>query len=75
MEYMTTPLTRNFMQGALDNLGVKGETWTKPATVKTLPAYVQRTHVGVGSVEPGPTTDYFPSWYTGRRELAQILAK
>ena len=66
MEYMTTPLTRNFMQGALDNLGVKGETWTKPATVKTLPAYVQRTHVGVGSVEPGPTTDYFPSWYTGR---------
>lgn len=66
MEYMTTPLARGFMVGALDGLDTKAEAWVKPATVKVLPAYVQRTHVGVGSVEPGPTTDYFPSWYTGR---------
>jgi membrane peptidoglycan carboxypeptidase len=63
MEAMTEPLTRDWMQGALAN--VKPVNWTKPSDIKTLPAYVQRTHVGDGSIEPGPTTDYYPSWYTG----------
>jgi hypothetical protein len=35
----------------------------RPAGIQTLPAFVVRTHVGVGSVEPSPGTDLFPSWY------------
>jgi hypothetical protein len=31
--------------------------------VQTLPAYVVRTHIGNGSVEPSPTNDIYPSWY------------
>jgi penicillin-binding protein 1A len=62
METMTEPIVRGWMQGALDNAGTPVN-WTKPADVKTLPAYIVRSHVGVGSVEPSPSTDLFPSWY------------
>lgn len=63
MEVMTTPIVKGWMTAAHDKLG-KAENWAKPAGVKTQPAYVVRTHVGVGSVEPSPSTDLFPSWYT-----------
>ncbi|MEI7758867.1 MAG: transglycosylase domain-containing protein [bacterium] len=63
MEYMTEPLTRTWIQGATDNLGIKPVNWTAPSGIKTLPAFIQSNHVGVGSQEPGPSTDIFPSWY------------
>ncbi|MBX4201935.1 penicillin-binding protein, partial [Candidatus Saccharibacteria bacterium] len=63
MENLTTPLTRNMMQYALDSLNTTPVNWTEPAGIQHLPAYVVRTHVGVGSVEPSASTDIFPSWY------------
>ncbi len=63
MEYMTEPLTRTWIQGATDNLGMNPVNWIAPSGIKTLPAFIQSTHVGVGSQEPGPSTDIFPSWY------------
>jgi len=64
METMTAPIVRGWMQGAHDKLNTKADNWAAPAGVKTLPAYVVRSHVGVGSVEPSTATDLFPSWYT-----------
>ena len=64
METMTAPIVRGFMYGAHDALGGKAENWTAPTGVKTLPAFIVRNHIGVGSVEPSPTNDLFPSWYT-----------
>jgi len=63
MEFLTTPLTRNFMLAALDAEGGTPVNWTQPAGIKRLPAFVVRNHVGVGSIEPSPSTDLFPSWY------------
>jgi penicillin-binding protein 1A len=63
MENLTEPLTRNFIETALTDLDIKPINWVQPSDIKVLPAYVQRTHVGLGSVEPGPSTDLFPSWY------------
>jgi membrane peptidoglycan carboxypeptidase len=63
MEYLTTPLTRNFLLAALDAEGGTPVNWTQPTGIKKLPAFVVRNHVGVGSVEPSPSTDLFPSWY------------
>lgn len=65
MELMTEPLARGWMQGALDMLHTKPVNWTQPADIKTIAGFVQRTHVGVGSQEPGPIKEIFPSWYTG----------
>lgn len=64
MEYLTTPLARGWMEAAHNNL--KAVNWVAPANLKTLPAYVVRTHVGIGSVEPSRATDLFPSWYQGK---------
>lgn len=63
METMTAPIVRNWMQAAHDKLNVKPVNWTAPTGVKSLPAFVVRNHIGVGSVEPSPTNDLFPSWY------------
>jgi membrane peptidoglycan carboxypeptidase len=63
MEYLTTPLTRGFITAALDASGGTPVNWTQPAGIKKLPAFVVRNHIGVGSVEPSPATDLFPSWY------------
>lgn len=62
METMTEPITRGWMEAAHANL--KPVAWTAPTGIKTLPAFVVRNHVGVGSIEPSPTTDLFPSWYS-----------
>lgn len=61
METMTQPIVAGWMQKAHDNL--KPVERTRPKGIQTLPAYVVRTHVGVGSREPSPATDLFPSWY------------
>lgn len=62
METMTQPIWGGWMQGAHNGLDPKD--WQKPASVQTLPAYVVRSHVGVASVEPSPSNDLFPSWYS-----------
>ncbi len=71
MEYSTTPLARGFMTAALDRIKTKPVTWAEPTGIKHLPAYVVRTHVGIGSVEPSPSTDLFPSWYKPRGYSSQ----
>jgi len=64
MEYMTEPLTRLWIQYALDSTHSKAVNWKQPSDVKTEPAFVVTSHVGLGSVEPSPSTDLYPSWYT-----------
>ena len=64
MEVMTEPIWSGFMRRVHDNL--KPEERVRPAGVKSLPAYIVRTHVGVGSIEPSPANDLFPSWYKSR---------
>ena len=61
MENMTSPIWNGFMKRAHDTL--QPEERARPAGLQTLPAYIVRTHVGVGSVEPSPEKDLFPSWY------------
>jgi penicillin-binding protein 1A len=61
METMTRPIWNGWMQGAHKDL--PPEDWPRPATVQLLPAFVVRSHVGLGSVEPSPATDLFPSWF------------
>ncbi len=63
MENLTTPLTKGLMEYALDSLNTKPVNWTEPSGIQHLPAFVVTTHVGVGSIEPSPSTDIFPSWY------------
>jgi penicillin-binding protein 1A len=64
MEDLTEPLTRNWIEGASDMLNETPVNWTQPSDIKVLPAYVQSKHIDLGDVEPGPSTDLFPSWYT-----------
>lgn len=66
MEAMTQPIWQGWMNKAHDN--IKAEDWAKPATIKTLPAYIIRSHVGIGSVEPSPATDMYPSWYENTKK-------
>lgn len=61
MENMTRPIFLNFMNRAHQNVPAKD--WQKPSGVQTLPAYIIRSHVGTGSVEPSPANDLYPSWY------------
>ena len=61
MEGMTQPVWQGWMQAAHEPL--KPEERVKPASVKTAPAFVVRSHVGIGSVEPSPANDLYPSWY------------
>ncbi len=63
MEYMTTPLTKGLMTYALDSLHTTPVNWKEPAGIQHLPAYVVHNHVGIGSVEPSPGTEIYPSWY------------
>ncbi len=61
MEAMTQPIWQGWMQAAHKDL--KAEDWPKPSTLQTLPAFIVRRHVGLGSVEPSPATDLFPAWF------------
>jgi penicillin-binding protein 1A len=63
MEYMTTPIIRPWMQAAHDALNTKPTNWQQPSGVKSAPAFVITSHVGIGSVEPSPSNDLYPSWY------------
>ncbi len=61
MEAMTQPVWQGWMQAAHKDL--KPEDRAKPVGVQSLPAYIVRSHVGIGSVEPSTATDLFPGWY------------
>ncbi len=61
MEAMTQPIWQGWMQAA--HKDQKPEDWARPSGIQTLPAFVVRRHVALGSVEPSPATDLFPSWY------------
>lgn len=63
MEYMTEPLTRPLMEYALDTVQGPAVNWKAPTGIKTEKAFVVYNHVGVGSQEPSPSTDIYPSWY------------
>ncbi len=65
METMTQPIISNWMNQA--HTGLQPVERKRPSGVKTLPAYVVRSHVGVASVEPSPSTDIFPSWYQPKK--------
>ncbi len=71
METITQPIWAGWMRRVHDNL--QPEERAKPAGVKSLPAYVVRSHVGTNSREPSPANDLFPSWYkqkaSGSREV------
>lgn len=62
MESMTQPIWEGWMRAAHDRVK-DAKDWQKPDSVQTLPAFVIRSHVGLGSVEPSPANDLFPSWY------------
>lgn len=71
METMTRPIMRGWMQGAhkkLKDAGIKPINWEKPSGIKSLPAFVIRTHVGGSSKEPSADTDIYPSWYNPPKE-------
>ncbi|TXG77397.1 penicillin-binding protein [Patescibacteria group bacterium] len=61
MESMTLPIVNGWMQSMHQN--IPAEEIPKPAGLQTLPAFVVRSHVGAGSIEPSPSSDLFPSWY------------
>lgn len=64
MEAMTQPIWQGWMQGAHKDMAPKDR--PKPDSIKTLPAYVIRSHVGIGSVEPSPATDLYPEWFESK---------
>jgi len=66
MEAMTQPIWQGWMRAA--HTGIPAANWQKPSGVKTEAAYVIRTHVGIGSVEPSPATDLYPSWYKNTKK-------
>lgn len=78
METMTMPIWTGWMNEAHKDL--KPEERPKPEGVQTLPAFIVRTHVGVGSVEPSPANDLFPSWYkkkgasSGEKRIIDIVS-
>jgi hypothetical protein len=79
MENMTRPIWNGYMTRIHKDL--KPLERPKPAGIKSMPAFVVRTHVGVGSQEPSPSNDLFPSWYqqkkktTGRQTIDIVSNK
>lgn len=73
METLTEPLTRGWMEYAHKDL--KADNWVQPPTIKTAPAFVVRSHVALGSVEPSPTNDLFPGHYIGGGSTAKNTAQ
>ena len=65
MEYSTEPMTRAMIQAATDTYSGPPVNWVQPSDIKTLPAFVIHNHVGIGSIEPSPSTDIYPAWYVG----------
>jgi membrane peptidoglycan carboxypeptidase len=71
MEYSTAPLARGFMTQALDSLHKTPENWVEPSDIQHQSAFVVRSHVGIGSVEPSPSSEIYPSWYKPKATSSQ----
>lgn len=63
MEVLTSPLVRGWMEYA--HKDEKAKNWEQPKGIKNAPAFIVRNHVALGSIEPSPTNDLYPSWYVG----------
>lgn len=61
METMTTPIWHGWMAEA--HQGLEPTKWERPGSVKSVNAYVQRSHVGGATREPGPSQDLAPQSY------------
>ncbi|MDB5185559.1 MAG: hypothetical protein JWL85_82 [Candidatus Saccharibacteria bacterium] len=66
MENMTQPIWQQWMQRVHADL--PAEERQKPSTVKTMPAFIVRNHVGTSSIEPSPTNDLFPAWFEQKKK-------
>lgn len=64
-EDITEPITRTWLEQALNALNTKPVNWTKPTGVKSLPGYIQEVSTGYGAEVPGPTDELYPSWFIG----------
>lgn len=64
MESMTQPIWDGFMQRVHAELDAVER--PRPDSVQEAPAFVVRSHVGYGSVEPSPSNDIYPSWYKSK---------
>lgn len=79
METMTQPIWQGWMQAAHNNL--EPVNWQRPATIKSLAAFILRSHVGNSSIEPSPEQDIFPAWYqppnksTGQQTFDKVSNK
>lgn len=79
METMTQPIWDGYMRPVHDKLQPKER--ERPKGIQELPAFVVRSHVGVGSIEPSPANDLYPSWYKkkstngGRQVLDKVSRK
>jgi membrane peptidoglycan carboxypeptidase len=75
LENLTEPLTRGMMEAA--QAGKPASTFTAPADIKTLPAFIVRNHIHFGDIEPSPTNDLFPSWYQAKTATSssQVIDK
>jgi len=79
-EAVTEPLTKGWIEGALNMLNEKAINWVQPSDIKVLPSFIQTSHIDYGDEEPGPSTDVYPSWYsgpalTGAKTSAQTIDK
>lgn len=70
MENMTRPIWKGWMDAIHANL--QPEARPRPDSVKDAEAYVVRSHVGFGSIEPSPSTDLFPSWYENKNKKTNV---
>ncbi len=70
MEGMTQPIWKGWMDATHEKL--QPEERVRPAGIQVLPAYVVRSHVGLGSVEPSTSTDLFPSWYKNDKKASSV---
>jgi membrane peptidoglycan carboxypeptidase len=74
-EDITEPISRTWMEQALNTLHTKPVNWTAPTGVKSIPGFVQRVSTGYGAEVPGPTDDLYPSWYTGKNSSTEEIDK
>ncbi len=64
-EDITEPITRTWLEQALNALHTKPINWVQPKGIKVLPGFVQQVSPGYGARVPGPKYDLYPSWYVG----------
>jgi membrane peptidoglycan carboxypeptidase len=74
-EDITEPITKTWMEQALDALHTKPINWVQPSNIKTIAGFVQRVSTGYGAEVPGPTDDVYPSWYTSKNGSSSATEK